>query len=75
MSIFNESCCSRETFLNHINDNGAIWSDTIYDGEEKMPTHFYVSLDGQRRVQMFMPFEDIPEQVAREWLAQLGIRV
>jgi len=70
--MFKDGYVRREVFLDHINDNGAVWDDTItIDGVQ---IHFYFSKDMSTKVQMVVPYEDIPKITALNWLRQLGLR-
>lgn len=70
--MFVDGYVRRDIFIDHINDNGAIWNDSIF--EEDIPIHFYFSKDMSTKVQMVMPTDDIPKTTALNWLRQLGLR-
>lgn len=74
--MFVNGAIRREVFIEHINNNGAIWADTDFKMLNKMkyPIHTYISSDGNSRVIMPMPFEDIPKETALVWLRQLKLR-
>lgn len=59
-------------FIEHITDRGAIWVDTVK--EDGIVNHFFISIDGRKRVQMPIVGEDIPKATAQQWLTQLGLK-
>jgi hypothetical protein len=75
--LFQDGYTTRVAFLNYIYDNNAYWVDTNMIKNpvtaETFPVHTYLSLDGNKRVVMAMPYEDIPKDIAKGWLKELGI--
>lgn len=76
--LFTDGYTTRTIFITYINDNNAMWVNTVYKEhpttKEKFPIHHYLSVDGNRSVIMAMPEEDIPKRVAKGWLYDLGIK-
>ena len=70
--MFVDGYVNTTTFLNHINDNGALWDNTVF--LDTVPTHIYFSVDMRTKVHMTIPTDHIPKTTALNWLRQLGLR-